>query len=297
MPKTEPAPAFESGPELGLQATIRRLTQCFEQANLESAHTDARLLALAAAGLAHDALLREPERAIGRAAAVRLEEFANRRLQREPVSRILGRREFWSLELEVTPDVLDPRPDTETIVEAALATIGDKRAEPLRILDLGVGSGALLCALLRECPRAQGFGIDVSAAACRVAQRNLDRCGLSDRGQVLEGDWTRTPGGVFDLVVSNPPYIVSADIAELDPEVREYDPLIALDGGADGLCAFRALAALIPERLAPDGSAVLEFGMGQSFAVRRLLEEAGLKVLRLWPDLSGLDRAIACRLG
>ena len=213
-----------------------------------------------------------------------LEALTARRAAREPVSRIVGRREFWSRDFLLTPDVFDPRPDSETVVEAALATVPSFRT----VLDLGTGSGCLLAALLAERPEARGLGIDRSPGACRAARRNLE--GLP--AVVAAGDWARAVAGRFDLVVSNPPYIPSAEIAALMPEVRDHDPRLALDGGADGLGAYRAILGDLPRLLSPGGTAVLELGFGQAEAIAAFAGTAGLRVVDIRADLGGIPRAM-----
>ena len=211
------------------------------------------------------------------------------------MSRILGRREFWGLDFSVSPAVLDPRPDTETVVEAAIAAIGSRRDAPLRVLDLGTGSGALLCALLVSFPKGFGLGIDVSEAACKIAAKNLATLGFGPRGAVVCGYWAEALRGSFDVIVSNPPYIAHAEIATLDPGVRDYDPHLALDGGDDGYAAYRAIAPVLSGLLAQDGVAVLELGIGQAACVGSLLEAAGLAVMTTPRDLAGIERAIVAR--
>ncbi len=236
--------------------------------------------------------MRDPDQSLGAAAAL-FEGFIARRLGREPVWRILGRREFWGLDLEITPDVLDPRPDTETLIGAALRIVGSNTARPWRILDLGTGSGAILCALLSELPAARGWAVDASAEACAVARRNLDRHGLGGRSLVLQGDWAGSLGQhSFDLVLSNPPYIETAAIAGLDPEVRAHDPARALDGGPDGLAAYRAICAQAPSLLAGAGHVLLEVGVGQARDVAALLQAAGLGSTATAHDLAGIERVV-----
>ena len=213
-----------------------------------------------------------------------LEALANRRAAREPVSRIVGRREFWSRDFLLTAETFDPRPDSETVVEAALAAMPSYGS----VLDLGTGSGCLLAALLAERPGAWGLGIDRSPGACRTARRNLK--GL--RTFVATADWGAAVAGRFDLVVSNPPYIPSAEIAELMPEVRDHDPRLALDGGADGFDAYRAILGDLPRLLSPGGAAVLELGIGQAEAVAALAEANGLPVRDIRADLAGIPRAM-----
>lgn len=219
--------------------------------------------------------------------------MVERRRSGEPVWRILGGREFWGLPFTITPAVLDPRPDTETLITAALAALEARRETPLRILDLGTGSGAILCALLSEWPAAHGWGVDRSERACRVAQDNVQALGFASRALVVNGAWSAAmPDAGFDLVVSNPPYIPSASIPDLAPEVRNFDPHAALDGGPDGLACYRAIAPNLPRLLAPGGVSVLEVGAGQAHAVGELLLEAGLSLRATHRDLGGHERAV-----
>ena len=273
--------------------TLRTATQTLAAARIPDPELDARLLLCAAAGIDRVTLVRHPDIELAPAAALRLDAWICRRQRREPVSRILESRDFWGLTLRVTPDVLDPRPDTETLVEAVLEGVRARRAEPLRLLDLGTGSGAILCALLTELPRAAGWAVDRSAAACRIAHDNLARCGLKARSLVLQGDWAGALAmQSFDVVVSNPPYIETALIAGLDPDVREYDPVAALDGGPDGLAAYRTLAAELPRLLAPEGFAALEVGQGQDREVAAFMAAVGLSAVATRRDLSGRVRVV-----
>ena len=221
--------------------------------------------------------------------AADIERALARRVRREPFSHIAGRRWFWKHEFEVGPAVLDPRPESECLVESVLATIPDRHAE-LGILDLGTGSGCLLLSLLAECPRAVGIGLDASLAALRVARRNAAGCRVGDRTRLVVGDWASCIGARFDIVVANPPYIADADIARLAPEVREAEPRLALAGGADGLAAFRRLLPQLPRCLAAGGLVAVEFGAGQAEPVRRLLLAAGFRRVRLGADLDGRPR-------
>jgi release factor glutamine methyltransferase len=271
----------------------RALAAAFRAAGLETPELDAKLLVAAALDMAPAILPREADRVVGAAAQERLDDWRARRLAREPVSRILGRKEFWSLRLVITPDVLDPRPETETVVEAALA-VAD-RGQPLRIADLGTGSGALLLALLHELPNTFGVGTDRSTAALAVARGNASRLGLRLRCGFVACDFGAALRGGFDLVVANPPYIASAAIATLDPEVRGHDPRLALDGGSDGLAAYRAIAADLPRLLAPGGTAVLEVGLGQGRGVADLLQNVGLTVAPSRLDLAGIPRAVSAQ--
>jgi release factor glutamine methyltransferase len=228
--------------------------------------------------------------------SARLEEFARRRLAGEPVARILGEKEFWGLPLQLSPATLVPRPDTETVVELALELVraGGNLDRALRIADLGTGSGAILLALLSELPAAQGFGTDISQAALQTAAANAARAGLSDRATFIACDYASGLIGPFDLIVSNPPYIRTADIDGLAAEVRNHDPLAALDGGADGLDAYRALIPQAAGLLAPDAALVVEAGEGQSAQIQALMANAGLMpVIAPKADLGGIPRAVA----
>jgi len=269
----------------------RRLASALAAAGIDSAALDARLLICGALGIDHPALICAPEVPLG-ADAERVAALAWRRLQREPVSRILGRREFFGLDFSLSAEVLDPRPDTEILVETALAHCVAAAGTTPRILDLGVGSGAVLAAILSRLPQAIGIGVDISPAACAVARRNFSRLALTGRCLVVCGDWTAPLAGGFDLIVVNPPYVRSADILSLERDVRDYDPLLALDGGADGLCAYRALVPGLPALLAPSGIVALEIGLEQGKAVAALLEEVGLEIGRVARDLSGHDRVL-----
>jgi len=212
----------------------------------------------------------------------------------EPISRLRGAREFWSLDLAIGPAALDPRADTETLVAAALAAFAGRRREAVRVLDLGTGSGAILCALLTELPGASGVAVDLSPQAAAVARANLTACGLGDRARVIVGSWGDALGGQYDLIVSNPPYIASAEIGGLELEVRDHDPHLALDGGADGLDAYRALAPALARLLAPrSGRFFVEIGAGQAARVTAILAAAGLEELKTLSDLSDHERVIA----
>ena len=257
---------------------------------MESPQREARALLCAALALDHAALLRDPSVMLGPDAG-RVQDWAARRAAGEPLSRIKGVRAFWSLDFAVTRAVLDPRADSETLIEAALALGLDRRA-PLRMADLGTGSGALLAALLSEWPNARGLGIDSSPGACAVAEGNLAQLGLANRAQVICDDWRALVGQQFDLIVANPPYIRSDDIAALAVEVREHDPARALDGGADGLDAYRAIMQIVPLILSRKGFAIIELGQGQGDYVAELAATQGLKVVALRPDLAGIDRAL-----
>jgi release factor glutamine methyltransferase len=276
----------------------RLMVQTFRLAGIESPETDARVLLGAALHLTRAQLLSQADRILEAREASATAALAARRMQHEPVSRILGEKEFWSLPLRVTPDVLSPRPDTETLVEAALDEIDrlGLRADKLRILDIGTGTGALLLALLTELPRALGAASDISSAAIAIARQNAERHKLAARCVCVVCNVADAIGGKFDLIVSNPPYIARAAIAALEPEVRDFDPKLALDGGADGLDAYRAIASAAPGLLRPGGRLIVELGIGQEEPVRALLKAAGLDVTAVRPDLAGIPRALIARL-
>jgi len=281
-----------------VESARRALTARFKAGAIDSAELDARLLAGAVLGLDLTGMMTAANRLLTTEESKRLEQFAERRLRGEPVARILGHKEFWGLSLQLTPATLVPRPDTETIVELALEMLradGDTN-HPLRIADLGTGSGAILLALLSELPGAQGFGTDISEAALQTARDNAARAGLADRANFIACDYAAGLTGPFDLIVSNPPYIRSADIAGLAAEVRDYDPMAALDGGADGLDAYRALIPQAACLLVPGAVLVVEAGQGQSHDIEALMTAAGLTLERPpKADLAGIARAVAGR--
>jgi len=259
---------------------------------VDSPTIDARLLLEAAAPVSRAEILADPHRSLAPDAADRLQAFVARRERREPVSLILGRKAFRTLMLDVRPGVLTPRPDTETLLDVVLAAYPPERA--FTVLDLGVGSGAILLAILAERPAARGLGVDVSEDALAVARDNAANLGLAGRAAFLRGDWTAgLDGASFDLAVANPPYIPSAEIESLDPEVRDFEPRVALDGGPDGLAAYRRLAPEIFRVLKPGGRFAVEIGSDQSSAVSSLFEGAGASELAVHSDLAGRDRVVA----
>jgi release factor glutamine methyltransferase len=275
-------------------ATARHaLAEMFRQAGIDSADADARLLIAHALGIDRTALMTDGARALNAGEAKSIDTLAARRLKHEPVSRIFGHKEFWSLSLMVTPDVLVPRPETETVVEAALDKLLPMKQEKLRILDIGTGSGALLLALLSELPNATGTGTDISAAALEIARTNAERNKLAARCTFIVCNIAAGMQGPFDLIVSNPPYIAHGEIAALAPEVRDYDPYLALDGGADGLDGYRAIAAQVRPLLTQGGRLIVELGAGQEGAVRALFTKAGLNVAAVKEDLAGIPRALS----
>ncbi len=274
------------------------LSRVFREAGLESPVIDSRLLVCHVLGLDRLGLLREPHRLLADHAEA-LAAAAQRRLAHEPVSRIIGQRAFWGRPFKISPATLDPRPDSETLIAAALelaVPIQLARAgAPLRLLDLGTGTGCLLLTLLAELPTAIGIGIDCSPEALTVAHDNAISLGLAERAQLLLGDWGAGLAGRFDLIVSNPPYIRHDDLAGLTPDVVNFDPALALDGGADGLSAYRAIVATLPQLQSP-GAVLLEVGQGQADAVQHLLQQAFAgatgAVAKRWRDLSEVERVV-----
>lgn len=266
----------------------------FRAAGLDSPQLDARLLIGHALGLDHAALAAAASRLLDAAEQRAIAALARRRLAHEPVARIVGMKEFWSLTLSIDATTLVPRPETETVVEAALAAVDDGgvRTRALRLADLGTGSGAILLALLTELPNAFGVGTDVSLQALAVARANARGLRLN-RAALVACNMAAALRGPFDLIVSNPPYVASGDIAGLAPDVRLFDPRLALDGGADGLDCYRAIAAAAPALLVPNGVIVVELGAGQAGAVASLFAGAGLAPSPPRPDLTGVPRAIA----
>jgi release factor glutamine methyltransferase len=281
-----------------VETARRALTARFNSAGVESAEIDARMLIGHVLGLDLTGLITSAQRQLTTDEAARLEDFAHRRLAGEPVARVIGAKEFWGLPLQLSPATLVPRPDTETVVELALELLRADGAtgRPLRIADLGTGSGAILLALLSELPTATGVGTDISEQALQTAAANAARVGLAPRATFIACDYASGLSGLFDLIVSNPPYIRAADIAGLAVEVREYDPHAALDGGADGLDAYRALIPQAAGLLAPGALLIVEAGEGQSGPINGLMTLAGLAPTGApKADLAGIPRAVSGR--
>jgi release factor glutamine methyltransferase len=260
-------------------------------AGIEDAAREARLLLAHAAGCQAALLAVDPARQIAAEAAAAFESALVRRAAREPLAQITGLREFWSLDFRVTADVLIPRPDSETLLEAACALRPDRTA-PLRVLDLGTGSGCLLLAALSEYPAATGLGVDISAPALAVARANALRLGLAERARFVRADWDSGLDARFDLVLCNPPYVADGEVESLAPEVARFEPRLALCGGADGLAAYRALAPALVRRLAPGGLALVEAGSGQASDIEDIFRKSGLAVPAMRRDLSGIARCV-----
>ena len=285
---TDPGPSIESA--------RRTLAAQLKSAGDDEAELDARILLGAALNLDLTGIIAQASRKLTPAEAALLAQYARRRIAGEPVARILGQKEFWGLPLQLSLATLVPRPDTETVVELALQLLraGGELDRSLRIADLGTGSGAILLALLSELPAAKGFGTDISEEALQTAAANAARAGLSDRATFIACDYASGLAGLFDLIVSNPPYIRSSDIAGLAAEVANHDPLAALDGGADGLDAYRTLIPQAARLLAPGAVLVVEAGQGQSGLIEALMTAAGLTAATApKADLAGIPRAVA----
>jgi release factor glutamine methyltransferase len=260
-------------------------------AGIDGAPREARLLLQEAAGVPLATQVAFPEREIETAALASVSALVARRAKREPMAHILGRREFWSLSFKVTPDTLDPRPDSEALVQAVLDRVEDRSA-PLRLVDFGTGTGCLLLALLHELPNATGLGVDASLPALAVAGENARTLGLASRACFRRGDWDQALAAAADVVFSNPPYIPTGDIAQLQPEVAGFEPRLALDGGPDGLAAYRRLAPAAARLLAPGGLAAFEIGLGQGDSVVALGRAAGLRHLATAIDLAAIPRCV-----
>lgn len=299
MPDAEQVMAATRAPVMRISDVVASLSSAFAQAGLESPALDARLLVQHACGLRHEDLILDPGRPITPYQQGLIESYARRRMAREPVARIVGEREFWGRRFIVTPETFDPRPDTETLVACALEVLAKEQrlAAPLRILDLGTGTGCILISLLAELTQARGLGTDLSLGALEAARINALRHGAGARARFVQANWLNGIGGPFDLVVSNPPYVARRDMSALADDVRLYDPERALDGGDDGLAAYRAIIPALARVLAPGGWVILEAGHGQADAVASMLEVAGFCRAgsggRFARDIAGIPRAVA----
>ena len=293
---TRVAATFPVGLDASVDAARRHLAREFRSQGLDSPELDARVLVGHALGLDHAGLVSQSRRALSSDEATAVATLAARRLAREPVARIVGYKEFWGLPFRLNADTLLPRPESETVVEAALAAVGHRRSDALRIADLGTGTGALLVALLSELPGAFGVGTDISLAALDCARENAMACGVGGRAAFVACDYGAGLAGRLDLLVSNPPYVARGDIATLQSEVRDFDPRRALDGGPDGLDGYRVIAADAQRLLSPSGILVLELGQGQLTAVSALFAARGLAPMATKHDLSDVVRALVLRL-
>ena len=274
-----------------LSSLLGDATSMLSQAGFAEPRRAARRLVASSLDLTPAELLGHSEQALDEQQTGRVRLALHRMAEREPLSRILGRREFWGLEFALSADTLDPRPETETVVEAVLRRVLNRDA-PLRFLDLGTGTGCILLALLSEFPAAIGFGVDIALGAVMTALGNAAALGLGERAHFLVGDWGTAISGRFDVIASNPPYIAGAALADLAPEVALYDPCLALDGGADGLGAYRSLVLDLLQLLNPGGVFVCEVGLGQAPAVAAMLRASGLAIEGCERDLGGIARCV-----
>jgi release factor glutamine methyltransferase len=262
-----------------------------EAAGVDSPVLDARLLLEAGAGVSRLEIVTDPRRPVTAAQVETVNALTARREAREPVSHIIGRKHFWTIDLAVNANVLTPRPETEFVVEAGLRELLPADA-PHRILDLGAGSGAIILALLKDRPQATGVAVDISEPALEIARINAERLAVADRLEICHSDWAKELDARFDLVVSNPPYIPTADLKNLEPEVSRFEPRAALDGGPDGLAAYRIIISSLPRLLKPGAAFALEVGVGQAEGVKALAEAAGLATSESWRDLQGIPRVV-----
>jgi release factor glutamine methyltransferase len=290
-------PALAFGGDEPAGSALRSLRRRLAARDATSAALEARCLVEAACGLDRAGLVAHADRPLGALSAGKLAELASRRLAGESLARILGTREFWGLPFRLSPATLEPRPETETLVSAVLRHCEGSfgRNHPWRILDLGTGSGCIAVALLHELAHSTAIGVDRSPQALLCARGNAEALEVAARASFVASDWASALRGPFDIVVSNPPYVASADISGLAPEVRDNDPLLALDGGSDGLACYRAIATDIDRLMRPRSRVFLEIGAGQEARVSALLERKGLADIRHYPDFAGLTRVVSAK--
>lgn len=282
------------GAERTLGGTLRAARSRFAEAGVENPGLDARLIVEHFSGTTRTDAIISPERPLSESVSIAIEAAIQRRLGGEPVHRILGFREFYGLKFSLSPETLEPRPDTETLVDLVLPFVREVtgREGTCRILDLGTGTGAIPLALLSQVPQAVAVGADISEGALATARQNAEQLGLADRFTALESDWFSKISGSFHLIVSNPPYIRSNEIDALQPEVSGFDPLLALDGGDDGLDAYRIIAAGVAAHLEPGGKVALEIGFDQRTSVADIFGKAGYALVAAGNDLAGNDRVL-----
>ncbi len=273
----------------------------FESERIETANLDARLLLQHVLHIDHAALILQMDRVLTEDEISQLLPLIERRLKREPISRIFGKTEFWSLPFLVNEQTLDPRPDTETLIAAALKMVATKKDTALRILDLGTGTGCILLSLLSELENATGVGVDLNPGAIELAQLNAATLGLENRSSFFVSNWFSHVNEPFDLIVSNPPYIPSKDLSHLDKDVIDYDPILALDGGGSGLAPFEHILDNVSDYISPRAWLLFECGAGQDEAIIRLIEQSPFaKKISKWdvfPDLAGIIRVIGVEMG
>lgn len=278
--------------EMLFQALLKDTTQRFREAGLETPDLDARFLLQDLLGISNSERLSGPIE-INDEQQIIAETAITRRLAGEPISRILGYREFWGRKFFLSPSTLDPRPDTETLIEAVL----ESSWKAPRILDLGTGTGCILLTLLHEIRDSSGVGIDLSAEACKTAQKNAEAHGLSSRSTIQNADWVDSLEGKYDLIVSNPPYIPSEIIPTLSVEVQNHDPILALDGGEDGLNPYKFLLSALKKFLVPGGFIFFEIGQGQLPDIERLVKNSDATLIQFWTDLGGVPRVVKISYG
>ena len=301
MSETLPFPEPEFPPDKRrLVDVLQIIEQAFTKAGIDTALLDARLLVQHGLDMDHAAVILKRDWLVGPQEIERLIPLVIRRLKREPVARIVGQKEFWSLPFFISPATLDPRPDTETLIEVALSLVGRFTHDNLNILDLGTGSGCILLSLLSELPEACGVGVDLAPGALKIAEKNAQNLNLSDRSTFIESDWFTNVEGQFDLIVANPPYIANKDIDDLSPEVALYDPHRALEGGDTGLEAYARILARIHEFLSPRSALVFECGFGQAQAILALIEASpvahNIIDSSVKTDLQGVHRVVAVEI-
>lgn len=285
---------FEKNEALSLDTALRRARKAFSDAGFSTPRLDAELLLTHATGLKREAFFLAPDKRLEPLEIEKFNELVKRRLGREPVARILGEAGFWGLSFRLNEATLVPRPDTETLIEAALDFIKERgwHNEPIRLLDLGTGSGCILAALLHELPKAEGVGVDASAQAVEAARENLASLGLMSRANLYEGNWFEPVSGLFHLIVSNPPYIAKSEMESLMDEVRNHDPEAALTPGEDGLKAYKEIIGQADNWLTKNGVLILEAGIAQADAIKAIAEERGFSKITSRHDLAGVERAI-----
>lgn len=270
---------------------LRHAVLQLQRAHIETASMDARIILQYVLGVTREELLLDNDRELSPRQYDTYQALLEKRQMRQPVSHLIGKREFWGMLFKVTPDTLDPRPDSETLIEAILSRMPAREAE-MKVLDLGTGTGCLLLTVLSEYPNAQGTGVDVSTGALKVARDNAMNLGLGGRAQFVSSCWGNELDETFDLIISNPPYIPTGAIASLAPEVSQWEPKLALDGGPDGMNCYRAIVAQLPRLLAQDGLAVFEIGIGQAKELETLVQSHGLKVAGTKDDMAYITRCV-----
>jgi release factor glutamine methyltransferase len=277
-----------------IEEALTQACRTLDRAGVESARMEARLLMRFVLNISLEALLMDGSRVLTEQDKMQFDDLVVLRAERRPMSQVLGFREFWGMNFCVTGDTLTPRPDSETLISALLQQ-KPQRGQALKILDLGTGTGCLLLSALSEYPQASGLGVDISDAALAIAERNAASLGLKNRALFKKSDWNSEINGVWDVILSNPPYIPTEEIPKLSPEVATYEPQAALDGGSDGLNCYLRISRFLPNILAKEGVALLEVGAGQAKDVARLVSEQGLNIADITRDLAGIERCVIIR--